>query len=509
MRLVDWLDRGASFGRERVCVVDGDRSLTYAQVIHETRRIGAALRHYGVGHGSRAAVLGPNSAMALVAVLGIGRSGAAWIPANARATVDELAYVLEAGSCQALLYDAAMGEVASELKARVPTLDWVVSLDELAGDLPGDANPLGDPPEDPTEVALLGFTGGTTGRPKGVILTIRNLEAMIVALLAAADLGSPPVYLAAAPLTHAAGGLCFPTLACGGTVIVHRSVEPTAILDAIEQHEVTFLYLPPTAIYMLLAEPTVRQRDYSTLRCLLYASAPMAPERVREAIDVFGPVMVQTFGQTEAPMICTVLTAADHAAAVDSDDPERLASCGRQSVVARVAAMSDDGTLLPPREAGEIVVRGSLVMAGYLDDPDANAEVSAHGWHHTGDVGFVDEAGYVYLVDRKKDMIVTGGFNVFSAEVEQAVLAHSAVQQCAVIGAPDDKWGEVVTAVVELKPGASLDADDLIASCKQAVGSIKAPKRVEVWKALPRSSVGKILKRDIRASFWEGRDRAI
>lgn len=509
MRLIDWLDRGASFGADRTCIVDGDRSLTYGEVVAESRRIAAALRHHGIGSGARAAVFAPNSADALLGVLGIARATATWIPANARSTVEELAYVLAAGSCRALLYDPVMADAVEELRRRVPSLTWVASFEELAGDLPGDPSALDDPPEHADEEAMLAFTGGTTGRPKGVRLTIRNIEAMTVALLASTDLGDPPVYLAAAPLTHAAGGLCFPALARGGSIVVHHAVDPVAILDAIEQHRVTFLFLPPTVIYMLLAQPDVAERDYSSLRSFVYAAAPMAPERLREAVEVFGPVMVQTFGQTEAPMICTVMTADEHADAVKSGDVRRLASCGRPSPVARVAAMSDDGAILATGEVGEIVVRGSLVMPGYLDDPEANAAVSAHGWHHTGDVGYLDEDGYVFLVDRKKDMIVTGGFNVFSAEVEQAVLAHPAVQQCAVVGAPDDKWGEVVTAVIELKPGHTLDPDELIASCKAAIGSVKAPKRVEVWDELPRSTVGKVLKREVRSVFWQGRERAI
>lgn len=508
MRLVDWLDRGASFDRNRVCVRDDDVVLTYDEVVQATHRIGGALRAAGVGRGVNAAVYGPNSARAVVGVLSVARSGAGWIPANVRATISELTEVLTAGDCRALLYDPEMKGEIDALCTAVPSLQFVRSFNEL--DALPEGPPVLDDPEDRDEVALHAFTGGTTGRPKGVVLSIREVEAMTLTLLASADLGDPPVYLASTPLTHAAGGMCFPVLAKGGTIIVQRGVDPKAVLDAIEGHRVTFLVLPPTAIYMLLADPTVRGRDYSSLRTFLYASAPMAPERLREAIDVFGPILVQTFGQTEAPMICTVLTAAEHAAAVaPGGDPRRLASCGRPSVAARVAVMDDDGTVVPQGKVGEVVVRGSLVMRGYDNDPDANAAVSAHGWHHTGDVGYFDEAGYLYLVDRKKDMIVTGGFNVFSSEVEQAVLAHPAVQQCAVVGTPDDKWGEAVTAVVELKPAHELDPQELIASCKQALGSVKAPKRVEIWDELPRSAAGKILKREIRATFWEGRERAI
>jgi acyl-CoA synthetase (AMP-forming)/AMP-acid ligase II len=408
-----------------------------------------------------------------------------------------------------LLFDPEMAASVEEVRKAVPSLAWVVALDEVLVGQSDRPTAWPDVIEDPRAEAALGFTGGTTGRPKGVVISHRNFEALVLGIIAAADLGDPPVYLAAAPITHAAGALCFPVLALGGSIIVQRSVAASEILDAIEHQSVTFLYLPPTAIYVLLSHHTARARRYSSLRSFVYGAAPMAAERVREAIEVFGPVMVQMFGQTEAMMICTVLTAVEHSWAVAAGDLDRLASAGRPSLVARVAVMSDDGALLERGQVGEIVVRGNLVMEGYLDDPEANAQVSAHGWHHTGDVGFVDDTGFVHLVDRKKDMIITGGFNVFSSEVEQVVLAHPAVLQCAVIGTPDERWGEAVTAIVELRAGSVVTAEEIIASCKAALGSVKSPKRVEFWPELPRSPVGKVLKREIRSTFWAGRDRAI
>lgn len=509
MRLIDWLDRGAAMGSDRPCLRERGETLTYGEVVAETRRIAAALCAHEVGRGSRAAVLGPNSASSFLAVLGILRSGATWIPVNVRSPAEELAFVLRAASCEALIYDAELGHVVQAIQGAVPSLRWVVSLDGLARSLPGDPEALEDWVDDPHAEAVLAFTGGTTGQPKGVVMTSQNLTAMTLAILTHIELGASPVYLAAAPLTHAAGALCFPVLAAGGCIVIEAAAKPDLVLDAIERERVTFLYLPPTVIYLMLGDPSVRERDYSSLRSFVYSAAPMAPERIREAMDAFGPVMVQAYGQTEAAMICTVMTAADHVEAVESGNVGRFASAGRPSVVARVAAMDDDLRLLPAGEVGEIVVRGDLVMRGYLDAPEATAEASAGGWHHTGDVGYIDDDGFVYLVDRKKDMIVTGGFNVFSAEVEQIVLAHPAVSQCAVVGAPDDKWGEVVTAVVELRPGMSLDAQELIEWSKGSLGSVKAPKRVEVWDSLPRSAVGKILKRDVRQVFWAGRSRAI
>ena len=225
----------------------------------------------------------------------------------------------------------------------------------------------------------------------------------------------------------------------------------------------------------------------------------MSVSRLEEALRRIGPVMAQFFGQTEAPMMISILPPADHFDASGNIARERLSSAGRPSPLVTTAIMAADGSLLPRGERGEIVVRGPLVMKGYYRNPEATAAASAYGWHHTGDIGYLDDENYLYIVDRAKDMIITGGFNVYSTEVEQALMAHPGVQDCAVIGQPDDKWGERVVAVVQLQPGASVEAAELIAFAKERIGSVKAPKDVLVWPDLPRSKVGKVLKPDIKA----------
>jgi acyl-CoA synthetase (AMP-forming)/AMP-acid ligase II len=267
--------------------------------------------------------------------------------------------------------------------------------------------------------------------------------------------------------------------------------------------------MPPTLIYILLAHPDIGKYDYSSLRNLVYASAPMSVDKLVEAVEVFGPVLTQTYGQAEAAMICTFFSPRDHAEALEGNKRHRLASCGKATPLMRVEVMDDDGRLLPRGERGEIVVRGGLVMKGYYKNPQATAEVSTFGWHHTGDIGVIDEDGFVYIVDRKKDMIISGGFNVFPSEVEQVLWSHPAVQDCAVIGVPDEKWGEAVKAVVELKPDAKAEAAELIALAREKLGGVKAPKSVDFVATLPRSPVGKVLKKDLRATYWAGRERKI
>jgi fatty-acyl-CoA synthase len=308
-----------------------------------------------------------------------------------------------------------------------------------------------------------------------------------------------PVYLAMAPLTHAAGVLCFPVMAMGGEIVVMAKPDVTAFLALVERHRVTHTFLPPTLIYMLLAHEKLAATDLSSLRCFWYGAAPMSPQRLEQALTAIGPVMAQLFGQSEAPMMISMLPPADHFRPDGTVARERLSSAGRPAPLVTVAIMASDGTVLPQGERGEIVVRSSLVMSGYYRDPEATAEASKYGWHHTGDIGYLDEEGFLFIVDRAKDMIITGGFNVYSAEVEQALMAHPAVRDCGVVGLPDEKWGERVVAVVQPQDGAVVSEQEIVAFVKERIGSVKAPKQVHVWPDLPRSTVGKVLKVDIRA----------
>jgi acyl-CoA synthetase (AMP-forming)/AMP-acid ligase II len=290
--------------------------------------------------------------------------------------------------------------------------------------------------------------------------------------------------------------------------VVLAKPDPAVILESIERHRTTHVFVPPTLLYMMLSQPNVRSLDYGSLRYLMYGAAPISLEKLREAWSVFGPVMAQLYGLMEATSTVSIMPPWEHAAAI-SGKPERLGSFGRGSPLTMVDVVDESGRSLPPGEKGEVTCRGSNLFKGYVANPEATAKALRHGWFYTGDIGVKDEDGYVHLVDRSKDLIITGGYNVFPGEIEQVIWTHPSVQDCAVIGVPDDKWGEAVTAVVELKPGLSIAADEVIAMCKDRLGSIKAPKNVVVWPQLPRSNVGKVLKKDIRAHYWKDRQRAI
>jgi fatty-acyl-CoA synthase len=515
MRLVDHLDKGASIDPGAPCLTCDGVSATYAEVQDLSRRVAASLVAAGVGVGDRVAILSANDPVAFTTVFGISRAGAVWCPINPRNEASENRELLDLFGCSVLVFQSSFAPLVDAIRGDLPGLHTLVCLDaDIEWSITWDAflasgRAAGaevDRPGD-DDLAMVVGTGGTTGRPKGVMLTGRNLETMTALTLMSypwPERGGRPVYLALAPLTHAAGVLCFPVLCRGGEIVVMRTPDVGTFLDLLESHHVTHTFLPPTLVYMVLDHPTLDERDLSSLLCFWYGAAPMSTTRLEEALRRVGPVMAQLFGQTEAPMMVTTMAPADHFTADGAIARDRLGSAGRATPLTTVAIMGDDGRLLPRGERGEIVVRGSLVMRGYLHDEAATAEASAHGWHHTGDIGYLDADDFLFIVDRAKDMVITGGFNVYSTEVEQAVMAHPAVADCAVVGLPDEKWGERLTAVVQLRPEASLEVDELTAFVKQRLGSVKTPKQVEVWDDLPRSKVGKVLKTDVKARLSGG-----
>jgi len=508
VRLSDYLDKGASLDPDAPCLTTDQHTSTYAEVRELSCRISAALAGQGVRAGDKVAILSGNDPVAFTCVFGISRAGAVWCPINPRNEAAENRELLDLFDCTALIFQSSYAGLVEQIRGDLPKLTTLVCLDaELEGALTWDefldAGVPGAELRPADDLAMIVGTGGTTGRPKGVLLTGTNLETMTAITLMSYPFEGRPVYLALAPLTHAAGVLCFPVLALGGEIVVMRKPDVADFLVHVERHRVTHTFLPPTLIYMVLAHPYLDKADLSSLQCFWYGAAPMSAARLEEALTRVGPVMAQLFGQTEAPMMISTLAPRDHFRADGSIALERLSSAGRPAPLVTVSIMAEDGSLLPHGERGEIVVRSSLVMAGYHRNPAATAEASAHGWHHTGDIGYLDDDNYLYIVDRAKDMVITGGFNVYSTEVEQALMQHPSVQDCAVVGLPDEKWGERVTAVVQLRGDNGVDPDELVAFVKERIGSVKAPKQIELWPDLPRSKVGKVLKADIRASLLD------
>ncbi|SFP16370.1 long-chain fatty acid--CoA ligase [Variovorax sp. 770b2] len=513
MRLVDYLDKGAQSGVDAPCLCMGDTRLSYGDVQRLSHRVARALQRSGVAPGSKVAVLSGNDPVAFACVFGVSRAAAVWCPINPRNEAAENRFVLDAFDCSCLIFHSNYAPLVEQMRADLPKVKTLVCLDQAMPYAPSldqwlagtDDAPIDVPVID--DVAMIAGTGGTTGQPKGVMLSGRNLETMSALTLMGYPFEGRPAYLALAPLTHAAGVLCLPVMALGGQVVIMPKPDLAEFLALIERHRITHTFLPPTLIYMLLQHPQLAATKRDSLQCFWYGAAPMSAARLEEALEKIGPVMAQLFGQTEAPMMISMMSPQAHFNADGTVARQRLSSAGRPGPLVQVGVMNGDGALLPTGESGEIVVRGSLVMLGYYKDPKATEEASRHGWHHTGDIGYLDADGFLYIVDRAKDMIISGGFNVYSAEVEQVLMQHPDVQDSAVVGLPDEKWGERVVAVLQLHAGRQVDAEDIKAFVKARIGSVKAPKQVEVWANLPRSKVGKVLKKEVRASLLPPQSR--
>jgi fatty-acyl-CoA synthase len=432
-------------------------------------------------------------------------------PLHPLGSLEDHAYVLRDAGIETLVFDPAFAGRAARLKELMPELRL---LSFGPGDVGKDLNALAaahEPGElvapvlDPEALSALAYTGGTTGQPKGVMNTYRGAAAMVQAMVAEWQWPTELRHLVCTPLSHAGAAFLLPVLIQGGSLVVLPKFDPALVLANIERYRITSVFLVPSMIYALLDHPAFAATDLSSLQTVFYGASPMSPARLQEAIRKIGPVFFQFYGQTEAPQTVCVLRKEDH----DPDDLTRLATCGRPVPWLHVALLDDAGNVVPRGEPGEICVRGPLVMNGYWNKPEQTAEAFRHGWLHTGDIAREDDKGFYTIVDRKKDMIVSGGFNVFPREIEDVLATHPAVAASAVIGVPDPKWGEAVKAVIVLRPGQTATEAELTALVKQHKGAHYAPKSVDFADAIPLTPVGKPDKKALRARYWSQAGRQV
>ncbi len=522
MRPIDYFDRGAAAFPEKVFVEGNGQQFSFADAKQSTEDIARGLYHGGFELGDSIAVYSPNDPGAVVCIFGAYRVGGAWVPVNARNAASTNAEYMAYVRTRWLFFHSSVLEAVEEVIPHLKELKGVICFDSdstphqslsafcnvgAGVEIPDWSDPFGAP-----DVVFSRWpTGGTTGPSKGVEISNRSVTTMIELGLQCyvGEQTEDIVHLAVAPITHAAGVVIGIYATVGGATIILPAFDAQAVLATIEEKQVTHIFLPPTAYYAMLDEAKKNTYDTSSLRQVLIAAAPVSPDKFREGVDVFGPVICQCFGQAEAPMLISWLSPSVVAAAANGEFPERLKSAGQITSPTQVGILDDDGNLMPQGERGEICCRGPLVTPGYFEKPDATDEARKFGWHHTGDIGYVDEHNYLYIVDRKKDMIITGGFNVFAAEVEAPILALPEVLECAVIGVPDEKWGELVKAIIVLKAGETLTEEQAIATLKPKLGGVKTPKSIEFWEEIPKTAVGKTDKKVIRKRFWKDGDRAV
>jgi len=516
MRIIDFFDQGVCYHAENIAFIDGDERLSYAEADHSSRRIAAALHGRGFLEGTHIGVYSPNASIAFLALLGLMRAEGIWLPINPRNSVDSNIDLSDRFDMEVLFYHSTFAAQTQQIIDAAPGIREVICLDGDGGVgtpldqwLEGYADDFEGGPEKDNDLLAIFPTGGTTGKPKGVLMNHAAIETWYANYYSHLGYYENSVHLVVAPMTHTAGILGGMHFSRGGTNVMMAQASPEGIMQAIEKYDVTHLFLPPTVLYMMLAHENVLQYNYSSLRHFLVGAAPTSLEKLKEAIKVFGPVMTEVYGQVEAPAAVTAKAPWDYTDADGNIDEARLAGIGRPGVFNQVRILDEEGLELPAGEAGEICVRGRLVTLGYYKNPEATEEAGRFGWHHTGDVGVMADDGYITIVDRLKDMIITGGFNVYPNEIEQILTQHPAVQEAAVIGVPDDKWGESVKAVIQLKPDQQVSAEELIGMVKGKLGSVKAPKSIDFMDDLPRSAVGKVLKTELRKPFWDAQGRNV
>ena len=488
--------------------VAGDRRLTYAQVRDLVSQFMTALARRGVGLGVGVTMLSPNMPESWIVQAATYLLGGRFTGLQALASVKDHIAIGEDAQASVLVVTAPLEEHGRQVLAEVGSLKHLMVI-PVSGGLPeGESHavrPLDPGPATELDIAWLQYTGGTTGRPKGVMLPHRSMVHSVVTHLADLEQPHRPRFLAAAPLTHATGLAVLPTLLRGGTVVIEQGFDPGRFLDIIEAERINCVSALPTMVYTLLDHERPEARDLSSLEVIWYATGPMSPARLAEARERIGPVFSQLYGQTESTGTGTVLPKAAH----ENASLEQLASCGRPVVGSRIRLIDDDGHDVPVGEVGEIAMQSRGVMLGYKNLPDETEAALKGGWLHTGDLARQDDDGLLYIVDRKKDMIISGGFNIYASEVETALTGHPSIGSAAVIGVPDNQWGEIVTAFVVARPGQDIDVPALQSFVKQVKGSMYSPKKVVVVDSLPKTPVGKVDKKALRAPYWGDTTRNI
>ena len=504
------LERAGRLLADREAVVDGETRWSYGELYRRVAGFDAALDRIGLAAGDVVGVLAMNSAAHLVAWLAIPRSGRVLNDLNVRLAPAELQFILADSGTRALIVDDAFLDAGRGLARSCPTVECLIyagagktpdgclSFAELT-EAPG--RPLS--PVDPDAIAGIFYTGGTTGLPKGAMLTHRNLVANAKHTLIMIGYDEHDTYLHAAPMFHLADGASNYALSwIGGRHVIIPAFEPALWLQTVEAEQVTRGLLVPTMINMVINHPALRQHDLSSLRSMLYGASPMPSELLRLAMEAIPAGWGQAYGMIEAAPIVSYLSPEDHRRGATGEEPyaTRLRSAGRPVVGVEAEVRRSDGSQAEAGEPGEIWVRGPNIMNGYWNRPEETAAaLDEHGWYRSGDVGQIDADGYLFIVDRIKDMIISGGENVYSAEVENAIYQHRGVLECAVLGVPDELWGERVHAAIVLKPGATADEDEIISHCRALIADYKLPRSIDFHdKPLPKSGVGKLLKRELR-----------
>lgn len=502
----------------RVAVTDGERRLRFTDVYERSKRVANALIGSGLEPGERAAKLMSNCAEIIEINFGVAMAGGVSMNLHGRNILNEHVHMLNDSESAVLFLDEHHKEYAEDIKSECPGLRAVIAVGwEGAGVVfyeEWQQKSTSKEPGvvlEPDSLFHLHYTSGTTGTPKAVVNTHRTHAAWLAKFFRNLDyrFNTLDSMLHVGPMTHASFNFIEPTFLRGARNVIMPAFEPELFLETAEKERATTTYLVSTMVQRLIECGKLPNADLSSLHTITYGAAPISEENLRIAIEHVGPIFRQTYGLTEARQPIAILDPWDHVVDGTPQERKRLASCGRTAAGVELELLGDDDRPVGAGEMGEICVRGDYAMTGYWRNPDATAETMRNGWVHTGDLAVADEEGYLYIVDRKKEMIITGGYNVYPSEVERALCRHPAVLEALVIGVPDERWGEAVKALVVLRPGESPEASDIIAFTDKEIAGYKKPKQVEFLGEIPKNAQGKVLRREIREKHWAGRARRV
>ncbi len=520
MNIGTLLTKSARTFPQNLAVACGSRRWTYARFNERVNGLANAFARLGIGRGVHVAILMQNLPEMLESMFACFKLGAAAVPINFRLHPNEFAFVIDHSESEVVVISSEFNAPISQIKDRLPRVRHVVTIagaQERMLDyetlIRAEHAAFADVDVAPDDVAWVFYTSGTTAQPKGALLTHRNLLAMTMNFYSDICQGFGPddVVLHAAPLSHGSGLYALPNVGKAAANVIPETIsfDVDRILEAVERYRVTNMFAAPTMVKRMAECPALHRYDLRSLKILNYGGAPMLAEDLRIAIEELGPCLVQLYGQGESPMTITYMPHSDHVLNGTSQQMKRLSSVGFARTDVEVKILDDEGYQLPTGGIGQIVTRSDMVMKGYWRNPRATADALKDGWLHTGDVGYMDEDGYVFLLDRSKDLIISGGENIYPREIEEVLVRHTAVFEVAVIGVPHPEWGEAVKAVVVPNPGCEVSGDELIDFCKGRIASFKKPGSVDFVEELPKNNYGKIVKNLIRAPYWEDRQSKV
>ncbi|WP_237173622.1 AMP-binding protein [Paracandidimonas lactea] len=511
-----FITRNALYWRDRPAIIFGDQQVTHGALDARSSQLANALLGLGLAKGDRVAIQAWNRPEIIELECALYKAGLVKVALNARLSPAELVETVNNAQARILLVDPAHADAAGDARPQMPSVERLIAMaaiyeasSEYERLLAASSTRSPDAEMQADDLAVLHFTSGSTGKLKAAMQTVGNRMASLRKVVMGRMRAQPGEVLGlCGPITHASGMFMQPFLFQGGTILLHEKFDPEHFLADVQRHRVAFTFMVPTMINMLIAHPKLKDYDLGSLRQISYGAAPVAPARIREAWEALGPVLCQGYGAGETTGGMVMLSTDDHARAMDGAG-HLLGSCGRPFGETEVRLLDNNGEVVQPGDVGEIAVRGPDVFAGFWREPDLTAQALRGQWCHTGDLARMDDEGYLYIVDRAKDMIISGGFNVYPTEVEQALYQHPAVYEACVFGVPDDTWGEAIKAAVVLRPGATASVENLTAHCKSLLADFKKPRSIDVLPELPKNANGKIARKVLKDPYWAGSERRV